>query len=210
MMFQVGRWAQNLWAALLIALTSVALITCFPRSLKRFWVAAAVCVGYAIGAPVALYLSAWIGLWFFIAALIAPILGPLVLMVALSREHTVIRGFGMAYCAVALFLSLLLVPYVHLDGFHGLLFWIVGFLAVTVLALTLPPRAHLILGAKYSVAIYLALVGATVLWLANVEGLLPLGRWLFVLIPLPVIAILAFHMRRASEEQDNYVTLQYS
>ena len=63
----------------------------------------------------------------------------------------------------------------------------------------MPSKRHLAVGAAYSIVIYLALAGAAVLWIADIGPLLFLGRWLFVVLPLPAIAALVYHLRRIDD-----------
>ncbi len=115
------------------------------------------------------------------------------------------RRVGKVYCAVVLLLSLLIVPILEPLAIRGFLFWAVGLLALIALLVTSPPREHLILGAAYSVAIYLALACAGVVWVAGAAYFRPMSGLLFMLLPLPVIAALAFHVRRHSDHHDSEI-----
>ena len=206
LMFEPGRLVIYFVAALAIGFTSVALATCFPKRLNHFLAAGAVCIGLFIAVPVSILSGIWLGSWSFIAALIALVLGLPILVIASSGWRVVVRGVGMASCVVALILSLLIVPVFLYPNILAVLIALVplgvGILSVTVLILAPPARKYFALGAAYLVAICLALGGAAALWVANIEVLLPLGRWLFVLMPLPVIAVLVFHVRHVPEVQD--------
>ena len=125
MMFETGRWVQNFGAALLIAFTAVALANCMPRRSRKLLEAAAigaglvVIVGFAFALAIIVLISALFGSLtvILIALMVAAIL--VLPAIVLFRQRMIVSGFAMAYCAVVLLGSLLLVSP---DIFGGTLF----------------------------------------------------------------------------------------